>query len=572
MPTGSTPGDSPVGPRERCEEEGCAGARVEGVHCLEHVTAAEFDAAVMRLRGGEPVDARAITITTQRLQALLDALKDAAGRAVLPVVRFAGATFSSDVSFSGATFSDADFSGATFNGKADFGGATFSGPARFCDVTFSDEAGFATTTFSGQANFARAIFSGQAREARFSRAIFNGNAEFVGAIFSGYANFARATFSGDADFVQATFSSYANFDGASFTGDAEFYEATVSADAQFTRASFARARQIGPLIVGLSLVLDGCVFAERVSIEVAATVVSARSTKFAAGAHIHVRWAEVALHEADFARSSTLSAARAWDARSDLTSRTTEHEPRPRLVTLRGAHVAELSLSDVDLRACRFFGAHGLESLSIEATCTWPHTPPTHRYSDRETIAEEHDWRGSSWEHPTTQPQVWAVVRDGPSQLYPPQIAALYRGLRKAREDDKDQAGAGDLYYGEMEMRRRAALPERGKRGRLRAQSDRAILTAYWLLAGYGLKASRAFIALLTIILVASFGLQAWGFTLDASYTRALLYSIESTSSLFRVPNAPGLEITYAGEAGLTNPEGALWKRFPDPASTSGPR
>lgn len=30
--------------------------------------------------------------------------------------------------------------------------------------------------------------------------------------------------------------------------------------------------------------------------------------------------------------------------------------------------------------------------------------------------------------------------------------------------------------------------------------------------------------------------------------TRALLYSIESTSSLFRLPHAPGLDITYAGE------------------------
>lgn len=205
-------------------------------------------------------------------------------------------------------------------------------------------------------------------------------------------------------------------------------------------------------------------------------------------------------------------------------------------------------MSDVDLRACRFFGAHGLESLSIEASCTWSHTPPTHRYSDRETIAEEHLWRGATWEYPSTQPPQWLAGRDGTDQLQPPQIAALYRALRKAREDDKDQASAGELYYGEMEMRRKTSLPEKRQRGRLRARSDRAILTAYWLVCGYGLKASRALITLLIAILLASVGLDAWGFTPDSTYTRALLYSTESTSSLFRVPNAPGLGITYVGE------------------------
>jgi hypothetical protein len=40
--------------------------------------------------------------------------------------------------------------------------------------------------------------------------------------------------------------------------------------------------------------------------------------------------------------------------------------------------------------------------------------------------------------------------------LDPGQIAGLYRALRKGREDLKDEPGAADFYYGEMEMRRRA--------------------------------------------------------------------------------------------------------------------
>jgi hypothetical protein len=232
-------------------------------------------------------------------------------------------------------------------------------------------------------------------------------------------------------------------------------------------------------------------------------------------------------------------------------------EPRPRLITLRGAQVAALSLSDVDLRACRFFGAHGLQSLSVEASCEWAQTPGfrrvgLRRYIRRETIAEEHHSRddpNDPWNDGSTQAPDWLADRDGREEsLEPRQLAGLYRALRKAREDNKDQAGAGDLYYGEMEMRRHARMRERKLRSDVRCRSDHAVLVAYWLACGYGLRASRAFIALLVLVVVASLGLQAWGFTTDPPYPRALLYAIEGTSSLLRVPNAAGLEMTYAGE------------------------
>jgi hypothetical protein len=574
-----------VGPEARCDEEGCGAARLEGRHCLEHLTAEEFDGAVIRLRGGGRLDARAATISSERLHALFDALKDDDSPPAFAAVDFAAATFSGPVRFHGATFNGAacfhgvtfcgaagfvgvtfsdhaDFAGATFSAAARFHGATFSADARFGRATFRGAARFDEATFSADARFGRATFSGDAffsgvtvsGDAFFFAANVSGDAFFSGATFGGDARFGRVTFGGAAFFSGATFGAIGAFGGAIFSADAGFGRATFWRAAVFSGAALERARQLGPFVVGERLVLDGCVFGERVTIEVAATVVSARATTFAAGVHVRVRWAEVALDDADFARPSTLSGAMTWRQKPDLTAacvvdaRRIELEPRPRLITLRGAHVAQLSLSDVDLRPCRFFGAHGLESLSIEASCIWPHTPPTHRYGNRETIAEEHHWRGSGWVQPSTQPPQWLADRDSLEQLQPPQIAALYRALRKAREDDKDQAGASDLYYGEMEMRRKTPPPQRAQRGRARARSDRAILTAYWLLCGYGLKASRALITILIAIALACLGLHAWGFTPDPSYTRALLYSIESASSLFRVPNAAGLDITYAGE------------------------
>jgi hypothetical protein len=55
--------------------------------------------------------------------------------------------------------------------------------------------------------------------------------------------------------------------------------------------------------------------------------------------------------------------------------------------------------------------------------------------------------------------------------------------LRKAFEDAGDEPGAADFYYGEMEMRRN---------DRRRPRAERWLLWWYWLLSGYGLRASRA--------------------------------------------------------------------------------
>lgn len=91
----------------------------------------------------------------------------------------------------------------------------------------------------------------------------------------------------------------------------------------------------------------------------------------------------------------------------------------------------------------------------------------------------------------------------GAGRVGPLQLAPVYRALRKAFEDGKHEPGAADFYYGEMEMRRHADdIP----------RSERGLLTAYWALSGYGLRASRALAWLgaamcLTVVLLMAFGL-----------------------------------------------------------------
>jgi hypothetical protein len=70
-------------------------------------------------------------------------------------------------------------------------------------------------------------------------------------------------------------------------------------------------------------------------------------------------------------------------------------------------------------------------------------------------------------------------------------------------EDATDAPGAGDFYYGEMEMRRHAAPDSRRRGARFsRDRGGHLVLLRYWLLSGYALRASRAFVALALTLLV----------------------------------------------------------------------
>jgi hypothetical protein len=51
-----------------------------------------------------------------------------------------------------------------------------------------------------------------------------------------------------------------------------------------------------------------------------------------------------------------------------------------------------------------------------------------------------------------------AILSDpDPSSTPAHDVAKVYRKLRKSRKDAKDESGAADFYYGEIEMRRAAA-------------------------------------------------------------------------------------------------------------------
>jgi uncharacterized protein YjbI with pentapeptide repeats len=450
---------------------------------------------------------------------------------------------------------------------------------RFTGVTFPDRVRLDGVAFEGGAVFVACVFESAAV---FSRATFGGDAEFAGSKFKGAAeldecSFTRAdfrdtTWSQGGSFVGATFEGAARFDGrTSFGGDARFDLAIFGGDVRtpadcggevwFDRATFDSARTLGPLKARGRVVLDGAVFSERVTVTLRAPHLSASGTQFRSGADILVQSAVVALDAAEFGADSALRPATRDTMYGRLLGDDYEKQTLPRVVSVMGARVANLAMSGVDLRACRFRGAHGLDGLRLEQVVFaepplgWQrigHRPT--RWTRRLAVAEEHRWRAerqgaSGWwtEELRTRPATpnW----QDPDVPTPHQVAAVYRALRKAQESRNDAPGAADFYYGEMEMRRQtrhdpgkppAVLPiearSRQDSTRRAPAGETAVLSLYWLVSGYGLRASRALAALAVTVAVGALLLYWFGFQADRSYGRSLLFAFESSVSLLRAP------------------------------------
>jgi hypothetical protein len=118
------------------------------------------------------------------------------------------------------------------------------------------------------------------------------------------------------------------------------------------------------------------------------------------------------------------------------------------------------------------------------------------------------------------------------------QVAAEYRSLRKAREDSKDEPGAADFYYGEMEMRRLDTVET--------SFAERFIISTYWLVAGYGLRASRALGWLLLTLAASTVLLHQFGFEQRHPWWPALLYA---AGAITRVVSPPEGALNEGGQA-----------------------
>ncbi|MEE4492689.1 pentapeptide repeat-containing protein [Streptomyces sp. BE230] len=447
---------------------------------------------------------------------------------------FSRTHFASNAWFHGTTFlGDGDFTKAHFSHNCKFDSVEFCGTADFQKVITSGEVSFINAQFSGDAKFDAAQFSGATS---FDYAHFTGTSHFSASQFSGVARFNGTRFSGDSHFHDAQFTGYTWFDDAQFTGDAHFDAAQFSSstsfmnnqfsgNALFPAARFSELPRFGPVVCAGTLDLSGAVFEVPVTLEIAARKLDCERTRWESTATLRLRYASVDLSHAVLHFPVSVTAHPAPFVTESGTA-VVEHllagPPGVRVTSVRGVDAAHLVLSDTDLVGCLFAGAFHLDQLRLEGRCTFASTPTglhrrhliwPHRWSRRRTLAEEHHWRAQTAGQPALparqqpSPRAWCPGPHHPDPALTPDpedVAALYRQLRKAFEDGKNEPGAADFYYGEMEMRRHDHVDT--------PAGERFLLWGYWLLSGYGLRASRALGWLLaavaaTIVLMMGLGL-----------------------------------------------------------------
>ncbi|WSF66107.1 pentapeptide repeat-containing protein [Streptomyces sp. NBC_01352] len=345
-----------------------------------------------------------------------------------------------------------------------------------------------------------------------------GTAHFTEAKFTGPALFEAATFTGDADFSKSRFSRGCNFDGTSFSGSVLLEGAIFSASASFRGVFFETAEKLGPLVCDRVLHLSGAVFSSPVVIEAAAYGVQCSRTRWSATTTLRLRYALVDLEDAVteypliiISRSSPFEVGLLQLNEEGLAG----EDESVKLGLIRGFDAAQLALINVGIHESRFIGAANLDQLQLSGDFTFASTPrglyrrgllPVH-WTRRHAIAEERRWRAEVATNERAR-DAWGAGGYGPlgvasaSAPRPAALASVYRQLRKALEDGKNEPDAADFYYGEMEMRRH---------DKARPRAERALITVYWAVSGYGLRASRAILWLMGAMAATVLLIMLWG-------------------------------------------------------------
>jgi hypothetical protein len=464
-----------------CIARGCAGVRVEGRKaCLAHVDGRTRKGILASLGPGAPLDLRGTPVSAELLGGILRAMRAKDGTAVLGKAQFERAQFTGNATFDRVRFTgDAWFTGAQFVRPASFFGARFLGDAWFDQVLFASKADFAQARFR--------------RSSVFTRSQFITDVSFQDAWFIAGAWYGEAQFAGDTWFTWATFGGqYANFYTAQFLWTIAFVGARFAVEyTSFTEARFTRRGILGPICATGFLELDRTVFEGDIHIEALGPSLLCRDTQFQETATVRLRQAELVLDGSLFTNPSTISFAPDpfkslmvtgkqesvlpnIELFKEVETERSQQDARPRLLSLRGVDTATLTLTDVDLGACLFAGAHHLDQLRIEGPRPFADSPPgwhrgrvgghglpVWRWTRRQTLAEEHQWRAglplarlpsgrpdpkqADWCPPSCQTPPWVAARTDQQvkPLSPDRLVLLYRSLRKAQEDKQQRAGRG---------------------------------------------------------------------------------------------------------------------------------
>lgn len=469
----------------------CGAARVrDDSGCWAHLSPVEFEQALAQLSPGVTLDLRGTMVKSSWLARILDCVRDpATGQARLGSLR--------------------------------------------CDQAgFGDPISLCHLTVLGSASFSAASF---------------GAASFRASRFADRTDFAGADFAGDAAFTDVCFGKFASFADATF-GTVLFAGVRSTADVSFERATVATSMTLDNTQITGTLTLTGLHASGEVDIRAEAPAVHSERARFGGRVRLQLAGATLWLTDSIFDQPATVAP---WPRTGLGNARSWVDYPPVALRSMRGVDAEHLTLSDTDLGCCLIYGLQRPDELRLAGSCRFAPTPGgwywrkiiPWRWTSREALYEEHLWRRTS---PTAGLGWTKAVRgeaEDPQVGLPPrpaQLAVLYRQLRQAVETARNEPGAADLYYGEMEMRRLSTT----------RAGERWLLNLYWLVSGYGLRASRAMVILAGVVLAAAEVLQRVGFGTRHSpgYLNCLLYAISSLLSLDLPGRLPAV-LTDSGQA-----------------------
>ena len=498
------------------------------------------------------------------------------------IATFLNATFEDEVTFEGAEFGQiAGFDAAHFLKMASMN-AHYSGTAHFNEATFHNTAVFTPASFDNRVEFMGATFN---REAWFNDSVCNDSMVFSTARFNDETDFKGLRTFGDV-----------RFDGALFDRARRLGPMAVGGKIVLDEASFRERIMI--VASSPSISCERTRFSEGLNLRARWAELSFDHSDFAGSSILTHNLNPVPLKESTFGLEGNESSFLPYWESGGGPPRNDRSQPW--ISSLCGANLTGVSIASLDLRACIIADAHNLDKLRLEGPRAFSRTPrwkavrtgwafpPFWKWTKRQTLAEEHIWRHdyenglrregwhwtstwpsveSNWVIPLTHTSVLRIVarcRRRPSgrltyisrvlarhrktrkatterrRRRAREIAALYRALRKGHEDNKDEPGAADFYYGEMEMRR-AALP---------LGVERTVLHLYWLVSGYALRASRSLTAALVFLFSAAVLLRWVGFaevessgtgladapTASTSLSATLIYCAKTGIGLMRDP------------------------------------
>jgi uncharacterized protein YjbI with pentapeptide repeats len=489
----------------------------EAPACLRHAPPKDRDRVFNDLRAGKPCTAtRGLSLDQDLLDQILRHTRkrkkkdDAEKRPQLVDADFRSATFTSDVRFA-EVLAFGNGTAVVFAGPCDFEGAVFEGDADFSDVTFEDAADFRAATFRGRTSFDGCLFAGIDK-------VDDSESN------DGYAHMLSLT----------------RFEAATFSGGPTSFNGTVACGTvDFTRSTFTSV-DLGPLFCP-GIRLRHAAFTQPARIVIAGSAqtpatVELSAVVFLASAVIEGYNADIQLSSVDFTAASTI---RKW---TDITTGERPGTPMVRLRHLRRCNLHNIvAVADVDLSLCEFQATTNLDRLRLEAGTTFLTLGGAFR-TRRRVIAQECQWRfwmDKNWKGPDFVG--WrrsATPFEANTDMHAAAvgISEVYRALRKSREDNRDEPGAADFYYGEMDMRRAST------RG-----AERFLLTLYWAMSGYGLRAWRAYAGLAAVVATFWLLFLAYGFTGPAAHspTTAFLYTLSTATAFLSNSDT---KLTFTGE------------------------